>query len=247
MNEPQLDAAMPFSLPFFRESARAAVVQLCREGGLLVAPSGPGLAEIDRNPAYWDALRRADLLLMDSGALVLAWALLTGERLPRLSGYRFFDRLMRRTDIDWQRNSLWVLPSNAEADRWCRFLAERGLHLPDQAVYIAPRYDPLAVADPVLLQRLRERPVDWVMIQIGGGVQEPLGVWLKDRLETRPAIVCTGAAMAFVSGSQVRIPWWADRWCLGWLMRMVSVPRLYGRRYLRAMRLFTLLYHYHRT
>lgn len=241
MSLPHPDIARPFGLSFFRGDAEAAVEHLRQEGGLLVAPSGPGLAELDRFPGYATALQEADLILMDSGALVLAWVLMTGEWLPRLSGYAFFDRLVAAEKVDWVNNSLWVLPSVDEADRWRAYMRARGHTLPDESIHIAPQYDRDAPADPDLLERFAQRPVHWVLVQVGGGVQEPLGAWLKSVLPGSPAIVCTGAAMAFITGSQVRIPWWADRLFLGWLLRVGSGPLVYGRRYIRALRLFAQL------
>ncbi|MCC5834946.1 MAG: WecB/TagA/CpsF family glycosyltransferase [Opitutales bacterium] len=238
MCESSSELPRPFGLSFFRGNAAMAVDRLRQRGGLLVAPSGPGLAEVDRFPLYAEALRDADLVLIDSGALVLGWALMTGEWLPRLSGYAFFDHLIASKGIDWAGDSLWVLPSVAEANRWRAYMQAHGQPLPDEAIYIAPMYEDGEAWDPILLERLRQRPVHWVLIQVGGGVQEPLGAWLKSNLEGPHAIVCTGAAMAFVTGSQVRIPWWADRMFLGWLLRIFSHPRIYGRRYIRAFRLF---------
>lgn len=236
----------PFGLSFFRGSAPVAVANLRANGGLLVAPSGPGLAEMDRYPCYADSLKQADMVLMDSGALVLAWALMTGEWLPRLSGYAFFEELIATEDLAWNRDILWVLPSVDEAERWRAWMKKRGTEVADESIYIAPYYQSDEPRDPALLEILRQRPVKWILIQLGGGVQEPLGAWLKSQLPGRPAIVCTGAAMAFVTGSQIRIPKWADRFFLGWLLRIFSSPLTYGRRYLRALRLFVALWKSHR-
>lgn len=245
MQQVDKQRSQPFGLRFYRGNASAAVASLRTRGGLLVAPSGPGLAEMDRFPCYAASLREADLVLMDSGALVLAWALMTGEWLPRLSGYAFFEEMIASDGLDWVENSLWVLPSAEEAELWRAYMLGRGIELADEAIYVAPYYQSDEPKDPVLLKRLTERPVHWVLIQLGGGVQEPLGAWLRNQLPGCPAIVCTGAAMAFVTGSQIRIPKWADRYFLGWLLRIFSRPLVYGRRYFRALRLFLALWKRH--
>lgn len=41
------------------------------DGGLFLVPSGPGLAELGRNPYYVRALNEADIILIDSGYLAL--------------------------------------------------------------------------------------------------------------------------------------------------------------------------------
>ena len=54
---------------------------------------------------------------------------------------------------------------------------------------------------------------------------------LPSRRKRVPAILCTGAAIAFFTGGQTGIPKWADRLYLGWLWRICEDPRRYGRRY----------------
>lgn len=244
---PDVRITDPWGIPFFRDRPDEAIARLAEEGGLLVAPSGPGLATVESEPVYAEALKNADIVLADSGFMVLCWRWLHGVRIPRISGYLLLNRLLTEAGIDWGADSLWVMPDTTAAGLLRQGMRKTGVLLPDEAFYIAPMYDPAAPTDPALEQMLRRRPVHWVMIQVGGGVQEPLGDWLKRRnLPHRPAIVCTGAASAFLFGGQVRIPWWADRLYLGWLFRVCSRPGVYGRRYARAVPLLFSLYREHK-
>jgi len=54
-------------------------------------------------------------------------------------------------------------------------------------------------------------------VTVGGGTQERLGLYIKRNLDYLPAIHCIGAAIAFLSGDQVKIPEWVDNctW-VGW-------------------------------
>ena len=54
-------------------------------------------------------------------------------------------------------------------------------------------------------------------------------------------IHCIGAALAFLTGDQPPIPMWADRFYLGWLLRLLRQPRVFGPRYLSALKLPLLL------
>ncbi len=76
---------------------------------------------------------------------------------------------------------------------------------------------------------------------IGGGTQERLGLYLKRHVARSPAIHCIGAAIAFLSGDQVYIPVWADKFYLGWLFRSVSEPKRYVPRYWEARKLLALM------
>ena len=81
---------------------------------------------------------------------------------------------------------------------------------PDEAIYMAPIYG-RAIDDPALLEQMNRLRPQHVVVTIGGGTQERLGLYLKRNLEFRPAIHCIGAAIAFLSGDQVHIPVWVDR------------------------------------
>jgi UDP-N-acetyl-D-mannosaminuronic acid transferase (WecB/TagA/CpsF family) len=72
------------------------------------------------------------------------------------------------------------------------------------------------------------------VIAIGNGPQEKLGIYLRDNLPYRPAIHCIGAALGFLTGDQVAIPPWVDRFYLGWLFRLFAQPRIFIPRLARA-------------
>jgi len=93
----------------------------------------------------------------------------------------------------------------------------------------------------------RSQPPGHVIIGIGGGVQEKLGLFLKENSRTKPAIHCIGAALAFLTGDQAPIPMWADRLYLGWLLRLLRQPRVFGPRYVSAARLPLLIFRYRET
>ena len=92
-----------------------------------------------------------------------------------------------------------------------------------------------------MMQRIRPKHV---VVTIGGGTQERLGLYLKRNLDFLPAIHCIGAAIAFLSGDQVHIPDWTDRFYLGWLYRCISEPKRYIPRYWGARKLLSLMLKY---
>jgi UDP-N-acetyl-D-mannosaminuronic acid transferase (WecB/TagA/CpsF family) len=63
-------------------------------------------------------------------------------------------------------------------------------------------------------------------------------------LSYKPAIHCIGAAIAFLSGDQVRIPVWVDQAGLGWLWRSASNPPRFIPRYWAARHLATMMLRY---
>jgi len=67
---------------------------------------------------------------------------------------------------------------------------------------------------------------------------------LRENLSYRPAIHCTGAALGFVTGEQIPIPDWADRWYLGWLLRLMIQPHRFIPRLILGLQLPWLIWKY---
>lgn len=207
-------------------------------GGLLTAPAGPGLAwDLVREPAYRAALERSDVVLTDSAFLVLLWTLRTGRRLPRHSGLKFLRAWLQRDVMRRPGAVRWVMPSREDLRRTQAWLRAHGYPAADEDFEVASFYGAGAIADPALAARIERQRPEVVYLGIGGGVQERLGHYLRDRLSCRPAILCLGAALAFLTGAQVHIPPWVDHTGLGWLWRIGADPGRYYTRYLRATRL----------
>lgn len=90
-------------LPFFNGGVQEALERVA-SGGLMVAPSGPGLAwDLLTNPAYRSAVTTADVAIMDSGIMVLLWnsmnLLSTRNRINRLSGLKFLAALLKKSTL----------------------------------------------------------------------------------------------------------------------------------------------------
>ncbi len=212
-------------------------------GGLVLAPSGPGMTvDIVNSKEYREAVQNADLAITDSGYMILLWRLLTGERLPRLSGLRFIHALLREPAMKEPGASFWVMPNQAESDRNVAWLNAHGFSVTNDDIYLAPFYGSARIDDPELVTRIEDRRPLLVMLCIGGGIQERVGLYLKRRLSYLPGIPCLGAAIAFVTGGQANIPPWADRLMLGWLLRTLSNPKKFGKRYWNSIGLARLLY-----
>jgi exopolysaccharide biosynthesis WecB/TagA/CpsF family protein len=210
---------------------------------LVVAPSGPGLAvDLVRSVAYREALTTADLVLTDSGFMVLLWRLFSGVSLPRISGLKFMSTILARPELKGPGAVFWVMPSLREDQKNRAWLAAQGFPVTAADVYVAPQYPGGGITDAELVARIEARRPRLVMLAIGGGTQERLGLMLRAQLSAPTSILCLGAAIAFLSGGQAKIPLWADRLVLGWLLRLWSSPRKFWRRYWDALDLVVLLW-----
>jgi UDP-N-acetyl-D-mannosaminuronic acid transferase (WecB/TagA/CpsF family) len=229
-------------IDFFYGSPHEAIERM-RCGGLLVVPAAPALKDLATNADYRESLMNADLAITDSAYMVLTWNLIAGDRLKRLSGLEYLRELLEEPDVRQAGNTLYVMASPKSANVNLDWLAGQGIVVPDECVYMAPMYGP-KIDDPMLIEQLNRLKPKHIVVTIGGGTQERLGLYLKRNLSYVPAIHCIGAAIAFLSGDQVHIPVFADRFYLGWLYRCISEPKRYVPRYWEARRLLGLMLKY---
>ncbi len=224
-------------------SAEAAVERAVSQGGLVVVPAAPALKNLARDAGYRQALAGADFAIADSALMVWLWNLVERRRISKLSGLKYLRTLLEHEDVRDAGSTFWVMPTKASAERNVKWLREQGIAVSDEDVYLAPLYG-ATIEDEELLRRIEARRPRHIVMAIGGGTQERVGWYLKQRLGYKPAIHCIGAAIGFLSGDQVKIPDWVDCCGLGWLWRVISDPKRYGPRYWDARHLAPLLLKY---
>jgi UDP-N-acetyl-D-mannosaminuronic acid transferase (WecB/TagA/CpsF family) len=226
---------------FIGKPAEAAALGL--RGGLVVVPAAPALVDFVHDNDYREALDNSDLAITDSGLMVLIWRLLKQERICRTSGLTYLKLILADPSLRRPQATFWIMPTNTAVETNAAWLRENGLPVSAEDCYVAPQYA-TKVVDPVLLELVNRRKPPHIIIALGGGVQEKLGYYLKRCAGYRPAIHCIGAAIAFLSGDQVRIPAWADHFYLGWLFRCVHQPFKFVPRYWKGRKLLSLMLKY---
>ena len=247
MDQTQPPGAVPFrqilGIRFFDGTPREAL-QVGLRGGLVVVPAAPALVELPHDAPYRDAMVNADLAIPDSSLMVLLWWLSTGERITRVSGLKYLQLLLAEPSIREPGALLWIMPTPKARDLNVAWLQSKGFPTTAEDCYLAPMYAKGELSDPALIEMIRQKRPKHIIVALGGGVQERLGLFLKRQLDYRPGIHCIGAAIAFLSGEQVRIPMWADLFFLGWLFRSVSAPRKFLPRYWKARKLVGIMRKY---
>jgi N-acetylglucosaminyldiphosphoundecaprenol N-acetyl-beta-D-mannosaminyltransferase len=228
---------------FFTGSAGQAVL-FGSQGGLIVVPAAPALLELQINESYREAVYNADLAITDSAFMVLLWWLFTGKKITRVSGLRYLKFLFESQVLNSNETVLWIMPSVFARDQNLAWLRSKGFTFSEADCYLAPQYPDGTIEDKELTELVAKRKPSHIVICLGGGTQERVGLMLKRGCDFRPAIHCIGAAIGFLSGNQVRIPMWADKVYLGWLFRCCSEPRKFIPRYLKAFQLVPLLARY---
>lgn len=228
---------------FFVGNASQAVKAGMR-GGLVVAPAAPSLLDIHRDPHYREALLESDLAITDSGFMVLLWNAMALDSIRRVSGLKYLKLLLSQSEFRRAGATFWVMPSRDSMQRNLAWLQTQGVHADETNCYIAPRYSTGRIRDEQLLSLINSKKPAHVIIAVGGGVQERLGLFLKRHCDFQPSIHCIGAAIGFLTGDQGPIPEWADQWKLGWLFRCASNPNRFVPRYAKAFRLAMMMWRY---
>ena len=227
---------------FFCGSAQDAIARMSY-GGLLVVPAAPALKDLATDQDYREALLNAELAITDSAFMVLLWNQLQNDNVRRVSGLEYLRELLKQDDFREAGNTLWIMASPKSAKLNLEWLAGQGIETPEENVYMAPMYG-RHIEDLELVKLLNRLRPQHVVVTVGGGTQERLGLYLKRNVAYRPSIHCIGAAIAFLSGDQVHIPVWADKFYLGWLYRCLSEPKRYVPRYWEARKLLGLMLKY---
>ena len=250
-------------IDFFVGTAAEAIAHISKSGGLIVAPAAPSFIALQDDPDYRRAIADADLAIADSGWAVLFWRLLRREKLTRISGLALFKALLETADARIPGNLFWILPSEKAKTKTLEFAHSSGYPTTADDCYVAPKYFSCShgsvsreerervsqkrgysIADDALVAILQSRKPKHIIIGIGGGMQDKLGSYLKHQLIYRPGIYCIGAASGFVTGDQVVIPMWADRFFVGWMFRILAQPRTLLPRFWSARRLPGMIWRY---
>tara|TARA_R110000782_G_scaffold95970_5_gene180197 strand:+ start:3928 stop:4677 length:750 start_codon:yes stop_codon:yes gene_type:complete len=229
-----------FGIKFLKEGYSSAIKKLSN-GGFMVVPSAPSLTIINSDEYYYKSLQASDFAIADSGLMVLILKIFYKINLEKLSGLAFLGLFF--SDCSSSENSELFLVEPTEEDHGAnkKYLNNIGVNYDSSFYYVAPIYKDIVIEDFDLLKQLEDQKPKKIIINLGGGIQEKLGYFLNTHLSYKPAIICTGAAIAFLSGQQANIPDWGDRYYLGWLFRCISNPRRFVPRYLGSIKLIFML------
>ena len=209
-----------------------------KKGGLLVIPSGPGLSTLEKDKRYHTALKNSDVAILDSGYFCLLLKILKFINAKKFSGYQFIKKFLNDKNI---KNSkiFFVDPNKQESIKNKKYLVS--LKIKNSFHYIAPVYKKTNIQDLQLTKIIKKKRPKFIVINLGGNIQEILGYYLKRKIKFNPIIICSGAAISFLTKQQAPINDFYDKIYLGWLVRIIFNPKVFLPRYFKAFKLFFLV------
>jgi N-acetylglucosaminyldiphosphoundecaprenol N-acetyl-beta-D-mannosaminyltransferase len=205
--------------------------------GLFVFPAAPALINIEKDRIYKNALKNSDIVFFDSGYFVIL-LLLKGIIVKKFSGLKFFDLFINYNQI--KKNKIFLIDPDFKNSKINKKLFNQN-GFKNIKNYVAPVYNK-NFNDQKLLNKIIKFKPRYIFINLGGGIQEKLGLFLKIKLSKLTTIICTGAAISFFTGQQARIPYYIDKIYLGWLFRILYNPKIFLKRYLNAFKFFKIFF-----
>lgn len=220
-------------IKFYNYSCVEVISKLKKDRGYLVAPAASALTDINKNKIYHNALIKSTVAIFDSGFFCICLRILKKISVQKLSGYYFF-KFFINLDSEKKNKILTIDPSLTDARLNKNLLNSHNFIYVKN--YIAPIYNIEKISDTRLIKLIKSYKPKYIIINIGGGIQEPLALYIK---QYAPNVIqfCTGAAIAFFTGRQAKISDLVDRLYLGWLWRIAYNPRMYFIRTIKSLKL----------
>ena len=215
--------------------------KIIEKKGLFLFPSGPGLASIETEKNYFKALKAANYNFFDSGYFVLLLRYLKKIKVNKLSGYIFIKSFLKYIEKNNNKKLFLIDPSIKLSQSNKKLFKKKGVIKKNLHSYVAPQYNPKLILDKKLLRIIKKIRPEYILINIGGGTQEILGLYIKKNINFKCTILCNGAAISFFTGDQAPINAFLDKFFFGWLIRIIFNPIIFLPRYLRTIKLISIV------
>ena len=190
------------------------------------------------NTKYLEALQKSSVAILDSGFFCILLKIFKKKNVNKYSGYLFLKTFINYLPIK-KKKLLLVDPNYLESKENLLYLKKKNFN--NIKSYIAPIYRK-KIEDYKLLKIINSYKPKYVIINIGGETQEILALFLNKNLNRNTSIICTGAAIAFLTKRQAPINDFVDKYYLGWFVRLIYNPRVYFSRILNSLKLIKLFF-----
>ena len=231
-----------FKIKFINDDDYRFIIKyLLKKKGYLVAPAASSLITIEKDHHYLKALQKSSVAILDSGFFCLLILFLKLKKVKKFSGYRFVKSLINDENLkNFKILSLESTIKNLNKNKYLfkskKFKFTRH--------YLCPIYKQDLLYDKKLITLIIKYKPKIIIINIGGGVQEKLALYIKNSISWKISILCTGAALSFISdtSSFFKINNFVDKFYIGWLVRSLNHPIFFYQRVLQSLKLFFLVF-----
>src|SRR5215207_9107227 len=191
------------------------------------------VVQLQQRPDFRAAYRRARFVTADGFPIVVLSRLL-GTRIERTTGADLVEPICnearkKRLPVFFLGSTEPTLAISA------RRLSERFQGLKVAGCFSpGPNFDPYSGEADHAIESIRTSGARLCFVALGAPRQELFAARCLDELDGT-GVLCIGAALDFIAGTQSRAPSFARRTGLEWAWRMLREPRRLGPRYVRCM------------
>ena len=207
--------------------------------GLIATPNSEFIVAAQKDPAFGDILRSADLVIPDGIGLVYASKILGCPLTERVTGIDFLTRILER--LEKEGKSIFLLgskPGDAENPGVAELAAQRmkekhpGLHIAGTHHGYFDRDEEDSV-----VEEINRSGADFLCIALGSPKQEEFA-WRNKNILTPKAAIGVGGSLDVWAGTVKRAPEFYQKHGIEWLYRFVKQPSRINR--MAALPLFIL-------
>ena len=213
------------------------LLSIINEGGYLVAPAASALTNIGKDKIYHESLIKSDVAILDSGFFCILLRVFKGKKVTKFSGYLFLKNFLN-LNFNKETNFFIIDPNLEESKANISYLNSK--NITNIKNYIAPKYDNKIIIDNNLLEEIIKFRPRYIIINLGGGIQECLANFIKNNCGFKVSILCTGAAISFLTKKQAPINDFVDKLYLGWFIRILYNPKKFLMRTIKSISLINL-------
>jgi len=205
----------------------------------LVIPAAYALARSYYFKKELKALQKSDIAIFDSGFFCFSLRLIKNIKVDKFSGYKFLNFFL--DDVRNKNKKILSLdPSFEDLKYNKKYLQFKKFKFVKN--YVCPMYQDKVIEDKRLIKIINEYKPEFIISNIAGGKQETLALYIVQNATPNSSVVCSGAALAFLTGRQAPITNFIDKYYLGWLIRLIYNPKLYLSRILFSFKLFFIVF-----
>jgi UDP-N-acetyl-D-mannosaminuronic acid transferase (WecB/TagA/CpsF family) len=206
---------------FYEGDYNLIINKLNTNKGYLVIPAASSLSSINKNKVYKNALKNSTVAIFDSGFFCFCLILLKFKIFKKFSGYKFIKNFLNDKK-NKKKKILSLDPSIKESRLNYSLLKYKKFKFVKN--YVCPIYNPYKTEDINLINLIKKYRPEIILINIAGGVQEPLALYIKKKINFKTLSICSGAAISFMTGAQAPINDTIDNFYLGWFFRLLYNP-----------------------
>jgi exopolysaccharide biosynthesis WecB/TagA/CpsF family protein len=191
------------------------------------------VVQLQNLPDFRAAYRRARFVTADGFPIVILGRLL-GTPIERTTGADLVEPVCR--EAGKKHLPVFLLGSNEQTlAKTAERLTERFKGLRIAGCYApGPNFEPYSEEADNAVERIRASGAKLCFVALGAPRQELFAARCLDELDGT-GMLCVGAALEFIAGTQTRAPSITQKTGLEWAWRMLSEPHRLGPRYARCM------------